>query len=177
MKKADITFHGLGTGGYRVVPAVNVKIKWLSGVEWERLADKVRADHNADARFSKAWIDQHMTDSQRNTWWDAACSDAWGQLEEDVNAENVFGRTVKIYSEGRSAGWAYVDKLTNGERVDIESWDAVALARWAKFAKFARQTADDVPYQYLSLVYMNVFEPWAAAADSAADLEQRLQGC
>lgn len=173
MKKSDITYHGLGIGGYRMVPAVNVKI--YARIDFRTLCAKVSADHDgiANPEFTEDWIKANLGDEGGHEWWNEALSDAWDQLQEDVNAEGVFGRDVKVYSEGRSSGWAYIDGIT---REDVEGWNAIKLAQWARFAKFARQTADDVPYQYLSLIYLNVFEPWKVKRDNAADLNQRMSG-
>jgi hypothetical protein len=73
---------------------------------------------------------------------------------------------------GRSDGWAMIaEKRADGKigrswtSEDVESWDAIMVAKWAKFALIARQAADDVPYQYLSLLYLNVFLPHYGGED------------
>jgi hypothetical protein len=154
--KADIEFHGDHGPS---VPAVNVKVKWLSTAEWDRLAARVATDegHPRPAEFSRAWIDAELSDDQQDTYYQLAIEHAWEQLETDVNdgwASPIFGRRVKVFSQGRSGGWAVVEGIT---RADAESWDAIGLARWRKFARVARETADNVPYQYLSLIYLNKF--------------------
>ena len=171
MRKADIQFHGIGYG-YRVGPAVNVKIH---DRPTKQLCEQVSAMEGPDdPRFTLEWIDQHLSDDQRNTYWEFACSDAWERLQEAVNAENIFGRQVEIFSEGRSGGWAMVKGFE--DRSVVEGWDAIAVSRWAKFATYARQQADDVPYQYLDLIYINWFQAWAENQDQAAEYLQQTGG-
>ena len=132
----------------------------------DALCARVSTDHEGkvDSRFTLAWIDAHIQQDHQYEWWNDALSQAWEQLQEDVDAENVFNHAVEVVSEGRSSGWAMIKGWT---RETVEGWDAVAVARWTKFAKYARQTVDDMPYQYLSLIYMNVFEPWVSNQDAA----------
>lgn len=162
MKKTDIQFHGIGYG-YVVGPAVNVKIRKQPT---EDLARQVSASFEGkpDPRFTLAWIDQHISQDQQYEWWNDACQFAWEQLQNAVDANDVFGHPVTIISEGRSSGWAMIKGWT---RETVEGWNAIDVARWVKFARFARETADDVPYQYLDLIYANVFQPWAKNQDEA----------
>ena len=65
---------------------------------------------------------------------------------------------------------------------DVESWDALAVSRWAKFQKQVREIADGIPYDTLTLLAINDYawecETFAAAetlaetvgADSMAEL-------
>lgn len=162
MKKSDIRYHRLGYGSHGV-PAVNVKV-YASPTD--AIAAQVARDNgDTSGAFTPAWINANLSDDQQNAWWGSALENGWEYLTESVNAENVFGRKVAIYSEGRSSGWAYVEGI-DCEHVD--AWDAIALARWAKFDRFCRETVADIPYQYLSAVYLNVFEPiYSAAIDRA----------
>jgi hypothetical protein len=164
MKKTEITYHGIGYGA-EAGPAVNVKIH---ASPTNALAlDVTRQYDGEDPRFTLDWIDAHLSEGQRNGWWEDACRHAWEQLQNDVNTENVFDRSgkVEIISEGRSGGWAIVRGWT---RDTVTGWDAVAVARWGKFARYARETANDVPFQYLAGIYLNVFEDWARNQDEAA---------
>lgn len=62
---------------------------------------------------------------------------------------------VTVYGLGRQGGHCCVDGLD-----DIESWDAIALGRWAKFAKAVRFIADEeYPYQFIWQLAANVWEP------------------
>lgn len=78
-----------------------------------------------------------------------------------MQAEECFGPGVKVYSEGRSGGWAIVDGLP-----PFDSWDAVMVAKWTRFAKWAGEVVDDIPYITMSTVCLNVYEQradeWAA---------------
>lgn len=163
--KRDIQYHRLGYG-HEVGPAVNVKVY---AQPTDALARQVAKDHgDPSGQFTLEWITDHVDAAAQAGYWDFAVEDAWETLQNDVDAEQVFDRPVRVFSEGRSGGWAMVgDDRGKGKNPrawtheDVTSWDAIAVARWAKFARFARETADDVPYQYLAMVYLNVFERWS----------------
>lgn len=154
--KEDIEFHRLGYG-YNSVPAVNVKVHfWLEDAY--KLFRKYEPD--ANPHFTVEWIEQHTPDDDTDYWmhlFSFACESGWEQIQG--YAEEIWGKGVKVYSEGRSGGWAYVD----GIDTDVDSWDAIDLARWRRFAKFARAEADDVPYQMVSSIYINEFDAWVRA--------------
>jgi len=167
MRKAEVQIH---CDQGRCKPAVNVKIYNLRLEQALTLFQSQNAREDGITAFTLDWVEQLSADV-RDDWWHAACDRGWEQLEEDVNAENVFGRKVTIYSEGRSGGWAIVDGMTAAE---VEHWDAVALARWAKFVRYCRETTADVPYQYLDLIFYNRFQPEYLAQQGRADLTQRM---
>ncbi len=140
-------------------PAVNVKV--YGNVDKVKLpldmGGSAPADdptnftwHTSDPAFTHDWIDAHVNDVDE-IWWDVACSDGWESL--DMEAERIFGRGVKVYQEGRSGGWAVVHGLD-----DVESWDAIAVSRWSRFAHVARAIADDIPRSMVWLLYVNEFE-------------------
>jgi hypothetical protein len=101
----------------------------------------------------------------RESCWDAATEMAheiWPQYSTEHVAEKKWsatthsmrftGETVprkryhaQVYSEGRSGGWCVVHGLA-----DIESWDAIALGRWARFAKVVKEIAHEgYPYGFI----------------------------
>lgn len=165
MKKSDVTFH---SDGYREGhAAVNVKVRarpdfYAWGVT-----------NGADPRFTEAWVDEHTTQEDRDDFWNEALKLGWDQLDND--AESIFGKGYHVHSEGRSGGWAIVCQQLGGSshfhqfgREAVETWDAIALGRWAHFVNYAQADASDVPYQYVDLLYWNVFNPWAEHADAVA---------
>lgn len=170
MRKSDITYHA--DGFERAKPAVNVKIHFVRSRDMTSTLATFHknelCDHSPSPQFTEAWIDANISEDTQSGWWDIATQDAWEQLQNDVDAENVFGRKVVVASEGRSGGWAYIVDITAD---DVEKWNAVDLAKWAKFARFARETADDVPYQWISLLYYNVFMPQHDASVTRANLD------
>lgn len=93
--------------------------------------------------------------------WDAALEQGWERLKED--AREVFGDRVKVYSEGRSGGWAVLHGLP-----DVESWDAIALSRFARFCRFAGMAVKDVPYQAAAIAALNVYLPERERAEAVA---------
>jgi hypothetical protein len=68
-------------------------------------------------------------------------------------ADDTFGAGAKVWSAGRSSGWCVVDGLP-----DVDSWDAIALGRWARFARDVRAIADDLPYQTFWGIAANVYD-------------------
>ena len=64
------------------------------------------------------------------------------------HCEEIFGRTAKLYSEGRQAGWAVVYNLP-----DVDGWDAIAISKWTRFARRLRAEVD-----------------WLCSAESVFDL-------
>ena len=148
-RKDDITFHSDGYRGSR--PAVNVKV-------YDSLAEgfaKWQADEaDPDPRYTVEWIETNLSDEARERWFEAACESGWEDAQND--AEEVFGRGVKVYGEGRSGGWLVVEGIDD----DVSSWDAIAVSRWAKFARWARGTADYTMARMVDLIYYNRFDLW-----------------
>lgn len=62
-------------------------------------------------------------------WFESACECFWESIGDTIT--HCFpGYDVKYYSEGRSGGWLVLHGLP-----DIESWDAILIARFAKFER------------------------------------------
>lgn len=153
--KADVQTHR--DYGWESHPAVNVKVHNLpyNTESWDKLAKEVAAAEYGDAPgFDGAYVDRILDqdDFQSEMWFSLACESHWEILQED--AEYIFDKyNVKVYSEGRQGGWAVVHGLP-----DIESWDAILLAKWQKFARLARSLADDIPREMVSLILINRYE-------------------
>ena len=154
-RKEDIETHAEGYSGPSL-PAVNVKV-------YRSMTAKDVAEANdmalGDDRFTLEWIEENLDDRDMDTWFRATCEDGWENLHTD--AEEVFGTGVKVYAEGRSGGWAVVHGLP-----EVETWDTIMVSKWAKFAKWARATADAVPEMMAELIAINVFEQWATEQDN-----------
>lgn len=153
--KESIEYHSDGFGSSK--PAVNVKVRDSLADGWRKW-ERSNPDH--DPAFTLNYIEETFSDDYLEGCWQLACEDGWEMIEDD--AREIFGRTsytdrngarkyaVNVYSEGRSGGWAVVD----GIDTDVESWDAIELDRWARFAKYARAYADDVMYQVVDRCHM-----------------------
>jgi len=65
---------------------------------------------------------------------------AQGQFFEDAQerAREIWGASIKVYTEGRSGGWLIVD----GINTDLDTWDAIALAQWRSFARWVDAEID-----------------------------------
>ena len=164
MKKADIVIRYYDG---RQRPVVNVKI---GRVDIRSVAAKVAADNN-EPRFSEQWMIDNVSDDTRSMWWDEACQQGFNLLEDEVNDRKVFGRKVSVASFGRSNGWVGLERFY-GE--DVASWDAKVVRQWALFAKIARVGADDVAYQYCSLILLNTFAEWAKQQSAVQSFCEQL---
>ena len=136
--------------GSEGLPMVNVKV--YGGLR-EGLRDFQKYEPDADPRFTEEWIEEHCPDEDGSRFW-LACEWGFETLQEE--AREMFGRHVVVYAEGRSGGWAVVSGLP-----PVDEWDAVALAKWRRYEKFARAEAADIPYQIVSGCYLNEFPEWA----------------
>jgi hypothetical protein len=158
--KEDIEFH---SDGFRASkPAVNVKVyqSFDNG-----LAVWLKDNPDEDRRFNSEWIEEHMTDDQVSDIFWSTCEMRWDDLWDE--AREIWGwdmvhtgpqgarqSRIKVYSEGRSGGWAIVD----GIDTDVEGWDAIEFNKWKRFAKFAR--ADYIMVDVADCIYNNFFIPW-----------------
>lgn len=161
-RKGDITYHFTWNDGAK--PAVNVKVyNWPTRSTFETAARDTLGD---DADLALAWWDRKAADTPTDVWdsdgwygqhhdwiFESACESGWEDLESF--AQEVYGPGVKVYAEGRSGGWAYIDGIDH----DTDSWDAIAVSRWGRFASYARAVADDIPYRMASLLVLNVYLP------------------
>lgn len=153
--KADVAEH---ESGGRVYPAVDVKVRGSIGSRVTFPLDLGYCDGEAvvtEPGFTAEWIEEHVPDGDLYDYFAGVLEDGWEALSG--LAEETLGAGVRVYSAGRSGGWAVVVGLD-----PVESWDAVALARWRSFAKAARAVADDVPRAVAENIYANLY-PEAAA--------------
>ncbi len=165
MKKSDIEYHSIGNG-YQRAPVVNVKVNFRRDRD---MATFRKANPETDERFTWEWIDEHEPDDD-GTWFGMACEHGWEGLQTD--AEDIYGSSTKVHSTGRSGGYAYIECFVDrGDGNPVDAWDAVALSKWAKFCKWARQQADDVPYLFLDSIYFNAFLPWAEAEGRTVEFD------
>lgn len=172
MKKTDVQFHG-DYNGYNPMPVVNVKVHSApfdpAFTAFRELANQVADEDGAgDGERFLAWLEDKASRQYGGyddidpdgELFNFACEIGWERLQED--AETIFeDYSVKVYSRGRSGGYAYIEGLP-----DFEYWDAIMLGKWARFCKWARETADDVPYQMLSLLYCNDYERFVEQDDA-----------
>lgn len=160
-RKDDVQVHSEGFGRMGRL-AVNVKVYRSSRSVPLPLElgssypighpELISTSYTADG-FTHEWVEQwaeENSDTADSLFWQT-CADGWEQLQE--LAEEIWGKGTKVYSEGRSGGWAVVDGLD-----DLEQWDAIALGKWRRFERLARIVADDVPRVMLEAIYFNVWE-------------------
>lgn len=164
-RKADIEYHGLGYGSKRV-PAVNVKVRdW----DWQRAFLKwVKWYRDYDPRFTVEWIEEHVSDEQKDQIFWRSCEQGWEDLQE--KAEEIYGSHVKVYSEGRSGGWAYID----GMNTDVDSWDAIEFTQWRSFSNYAKRRAKSILADCVDSIYINEFDLWADEQVEIRDEQSEL---
>jgi hypothetical protein len=142
--KADVSFHSDGFRDRR--PAVNVKVH-------RSLYDLVLPLPDTNPHLTREWIESHLSDDDLDWLFWHMCETEMEMIEQD--AKEIFGSHVTVEQEGRSGGWVIVVGLD-----DVDEWDAVALAKWRKFAKYARNIADGIPEQMVYCIELNEFEQW-----------------
>lgn len=151
--KADVSFHRTGYAGPGV-PAVNVKVGFCRiplPLDLGSYSDDGGTTFKTaltDPGFTWDWIDENVKD---DTAFEFACMAGWEQLTEEAKA--IFGDHVKVYSEGRSGGWAIVDGLP-----DFDSWNAIDLGKWRRFERIARALVADIPRIMVEGIYYNQWE-------------------
>ena len=135
------------------VPHVNVKVRrGLEDVRFE-------GDCEIPDGLTVEWIRANISEDELNDLFWQTCQNEWEMLQQD--AEEIFGDGVEVNAGGRSGGWACVTGLE-----DIESWDAVMLAKWKKFARYAGEYAKGIPEQ---MVYSIAANEWDAAREKAVE--------
>ena len=135
------------------IPHVNVKVR-------RQLEDvKFAGDCEIPAGLTLEWIRANLTDEQLDAIFWMSCEREWEMLQQD--AEEIFGSGVEVNAGGRSSGWACVTGLA-----DIGEWDAVMLAKWRKFARYAGEYAQGIPEQ---MVYSIAANEWDAAREKAVE--------
>lgn len=130
------------------IPHVNVKVY--------RGIDDVRFPlDETPTGLTREWIDEHISDEQADALFWQTCEFEWEMLQAD--AEEIFGRGVEVCTGGRSGGWACVTGLN-----DVDEWDAVMLAKWRRFARYAEAYANGIPEQMVYSIAANEHEAWRA---------------
>lgn len=118
----------------------------ITETEWTGLRMEI-----ADG-FSAEWIAEHVDDRTVDAFWQAACEDGLELAQTD--ADEVFGdHSVRCELDGRSGGWLIVRGLP-----DVETWDAVMVAKWSRYAKYVAAIVDDIPRACAWLIGANVYE-------------------
>jgi hypothetical protein len=164
VRKSDVETH---YDGRTRRPAVNVKHHlWIPDLV-RKYKGQGNHEFSDDAGFW-AWVEERYEaqdhDNEldgpdewaRESCWELAqetADEVWDHLPWRYGDKRET-HPVKVWSEGRSGGWCVVEGLP-----DIDEWDAVALAKWAKFEKIVKQIAhEEYPYQYVWNLEVNVWE-------------------
>lgn len=150
MKKSDIDIYRDRRGAS--LPSINVKVndayRWYT--HGREAALNAGADESEAGRFA-TWCETNADDEGLAWLFDAACESGWETAE--IDAEEVFGIDVKVEARGRSGGHLVVLGLP-----DVEEWDAIAVARWSRFARYADGTAKGIPFVMAELAYLNEWD-------------------
>lgn len=123
MRKADVrlTYHRDMAEGS---PMLDVKVRGQFGPPVSLIRERFKC--------SEAVAEQALAYA-----FESSAEMFWEDAQE--NAAHIFGPRAKVWSAGRSGGWLVVEGLP-----PVESWDAVQLGKWARFAK---DVAADIEYR------------------------------
>lgn len=160
-KKSDVktSYHN----GHQGDPMVNVKVNGRWDMDLAKIT-AIAADNGYGADAAQFVLELLDDDQRSSDLFALACESGWEMLETD--ARELFGSHVKVWSAGRSGGWAVVQGLR-----DVESWDAVALAKWRRFERWATDAASGIPYDMVVTALINDWE-WEADERKAAAAER-----
>jgi len=114
--KDDITCHRDRFGPRH--PAINVKVR-----QWGYDAEQLMEDEPALDKVQAEAILQEVYTVHATGFWD----DAQWKVEE------LWGRGLKVYQEGRSGGWLVVHGLP-----DVDEWDGKMLMKWRSLEVWAK---------------------------------------
>lgn len=170
MKKSEVqlNYHDDGHG----CPCLNVKVNYPIGVAWRALAERVESEEGMPG-FAD-WFDALPDDGSAAQWaFDAACESGADAAVE--MAGEIFGAAFgqydhkhrRVFQTGRSGGWLYVEGLP-----DVETWDAVQLAKWARFARVCEEIVDGIPFDGTVLLALNTY---AAQCEAFAEAERMAE--
>lgn len=158
MRKDEIQFRGEHS-------CVNIKVPYQS---LDSAIAEARKYEELPAGLTEDWIRENLTDKQLDAIFWRVCADEY-EYFTDYAAEILPGTTFT--QEGRSGGWA----VSNHSEYDVERWDAVAVAKWAKIVRVARQIAEGVNTQLVYSIELNEYVPCAEAIYvDAAPVEEVL---
>jgi len=156
MKRSDVEMrheHG------RSYPAVNIKVygNWRSVPLPLELGSGDGKTCTTAPEFNRDWVERQHPDTLE-ACWQSACESAVESLSGE--ASECLGRPVEVEQVGRSGGWLQVRGLP-----PLAGWDAVALARWAKWAGWCNAARSAIPADFLLNVYHNLFLTEAAEVE------------
>lgn len=150
MKKSDVdVYHD----GREALPSINVKVD--DAWRWATHARAAAVDAGAsvsEADAFAAWCEEHDDDEDLYWLFGAACESGWESAEMD--AEEVLGASVKVEARGRSGGHLVVRGLP-----DVAEWDAIAVSRWSRFARYCVANVANVPHEMAMIAWLNVWLP------------------
>jgi hypothetical protein len=150
MRKDEIQTHGDGFGYGRSRPAFNVKV--YDYLRDEETLQRAWADFFGGPYDPRAWaLWESMSDEEKQGYHDFAC-ESESETFTETDVPEVFPG-AEAYHEGRSGGWIVLDGLP-----DVEEWDAVMVAKYARLAKWARLYVEDIPFQTAGLFLINRWE-------------------
>jgi len=112
--KQDVRTHSLHRHGNEL-PAVRVKV------------DRTPTTTQIQQEFN---CSEEQAIKAAQYCWDSACEQFWEDLNTQSNDVFDLFPGTKVYSAGRSGGWAVVEGLP-----DLDRWDAVMLGKWRRWEK------------------------------------------
>jgi len=140
-------------------PAINVKVRgWWRNVplplnlgSYSDDGGKTWKESTSHPAFTREAIEPLM-ESHGDAAFDSVCASFWECVRDEAR-EMLAHPGIEVYSEGRSSGWVVVHRLP-----DVETWDAIMLARWRRFEVWCESCARDVPRDMLEWIYLNAWD-------------------
>ena len=150
MRKDEITFRG-GRA------SVNIKVPWEP---LERSVLQLKREQEIPDTLTEEWIRENVSEERLDGIFWHVCE---AELEYFTGwaAEILSGTT--FHQDGRSGGWA----VSNWDEYDVDQWDAVNVAKWAKIERVAREIAAGVNAQVVLSVYLNEYSADNVYVDAA----------
>lgn len=150
MRKDNVTYRD----GHA---SVNIKVPYRP---LALAVQELQREREIPETLTAEWIEANVSDERLDAifWW--VCAAEYEYFTEWA-AEILPGTT--FYQDGRSGGWA----VSNWDADDVDGWDAVALAKWGKIERVAREIAEGVTAQVVLSVALNEYAPENVYVDAA----------
>jgi hypothetical protein len=131
---------------YEGKPMVNVKVQSFDlpdGDAFDDLVDGEFADLDPklarlDRAELRAQVDRFL--QQDGSIFDVVCEGSYEYAEHHAQTTYFPDYSVRVWSAGRSGGWAVVEGLP-----DVDTWGPDLLTKWSEFETFCHELVADVP--------------------------------
>lgn len=132
--------------GHHGEPMVNIKVRSFDlpkDAAFDELVDEFAADLDPrlarlDRSELRALIERYVEKDEGIFGF--VCEGKFEYAEHHAQTTYFPDYGVRVFSAGRSGGWAVVEGLP-----EVNTWSPELLTKWSEFETFCRELADDVP--------------------------------